>query len=295
MAKSWGFCEGREIIEKKVNLTRRNYMAVHLIGENPDLDGPPYKSGKSRITWTAVQFKVRPFGLILSILIEKAGGIMFKRLCPVLTVILFLYVFGHTSYAQSVTPKVELGAHLTVAQFRDVLSFDANSWTFGNPPPIRMNHATNAGIGVRGGYNVFSFLTLESELNIFPQDHNSFEKGGRKLQLFYGAKAGLRRERIGLFGKFRPGLVRFGSLIDCNIQGCGTISKKYSAFDIGGVIELYPSSRLFVRFDIGDVVMKQDERLQSKGFPERGDFDILFLPKRTTHSPQFSAGVGIRF
>jgi hypothetical protein len=56
--------------------------------------------------------------------------------------------------------------------------------------------------------------------------------------------------------------------------------------DLGGVVELYPSRRVIIRFDVGDTV----RRIGNQNLP-------LFSSRETStrHSLQFSTGVGLRF
>jgi hypothetical protein len=210
--------------------------------------------------------------------------------------ILFPVAYGECAFAQSESHKFELGSQFSLVHFRNIQSIDPESWTsIFNPPPRRSVDVTDAGFGLRAGYNVFSFLALEVEVNFFPHEKKLFQEGGRKLQLQFGPKAGIRKERFGVYGKFRPGLVRFSALLDCDINtiGCGAQIKTYRAFDVGGVLELYPSGRTLVRFDFGDTMIIHRQRGFVKVFPM--DFNSVVFPSATTHNPQFSIGAGYRF
>jgi Outer membrane protein beta-barrel domain len=142
--------------------------------------------------------------------------------------------------SQSETPKVEIGAHYTLLRFRD---FDI----------------TDSGVGGRVTFNLTDNFGVEGELNVFPQKRTNdsplttfplFVDSSRTQGLF-GVKTGLRSEKAGIFGKFRPGFVRFGE--------SGVIpgqSFTQFALDIGGVFELYPTRHVALRFDIGDTVVR---------------------------------------
>src|SRR5687768_10124644 len=68
-----------------------------------------------------------------------------------------------------------------------------------------------AGFGGRLGYNFSRHVSAEMELNFIPNDDTLTRiAGGRKVEALFGVKAGIRRDRVGLFAKARPGLVRFG-------------------------------------------------------------------------------------
>ena len=153
---------------------------------------------------------------------------------------LWLMVPAQNAQAQSETPKVEIGAHYTLLRFRD---FDI----------------TDNGVGGRITFNLSDNIGLEGELNYFGQKRSSdsplttfplFVDSSRTQGLF-GAKTGIRSEKAGIFGKFRPGFVRFGE--------SGVIpgqSFTQFALDIGGVFELYPTRHVALRFDIGDTIVR---------------------------------------
>lgn len=61
--------------------------------------------------------------------------------------------------------------------------------------------------------------------------------------------------------------------------------------DFGGVLELYPSSRMVVRFDAGDTAIRHPARF--------GAFDltgpvVLVGPAKFSHNFQLTAGVAFR-
>ncbi len=151
---------------------------------------------------------------------------------------LLLMVPAQNAQAQSETPKVEIGAHYTLLRFRD---FDV----------------TDNGVGGRVTFNLADNFGIEGELNVFPQKRTNsltvfplFVDSTRTQGLF-GVKTGLRSEKAGIFGKFRPGFVRFGE--------SGVIpgqSFTQFALDFGGVFELYPSRSVALRFDVGDTVIR---------------------------------------
>src|SRR5215510_13512701 len=137
---------------------------------------------------------------------------------------LLLMVPAQNAQAQSgsETPKVEIGAHYTLLRFRD---FDV----------------TASGVGGRVTFNLSVNIGLEGELNVFPQKRSNsltvfplFVDSSRTQGLF-GVKTGLRSEKAGIFGKFRPGFVRFGD--SGVVPGLGFTQ---FALDFGGVFELYP-------------------------------------------------------
>jgi hypothetical protein len=88
-------------------------------------------------------------------------------------------------------------------------------------------------------------------------------------------KYGVRTEKVGVFGKLRPGFIRFGE--GATISGA---SATEFALDIGGVIELYPSRPVALRLDVGNTLIRFG------GLP--GD-------SFTSNNLQITTGVAFRF
>lgn len=225
---------------------------------------------------------------------------MCKRLLKAIFVAAFFLLLNvDQARAQSATPKYEVGGQISLMRFREILSVDP--LLVGNFEPLfpQRKSVTNLGFGGRFIYNISARLAVEGELNFFPDDNDDFVKGGRKAQGVVGIKAGVRKERYGLFAKARPGFVSFGALLDCpqgtpTFEFCTTASRVYPALDLGGVIELYPSSRSVIRFDVGDTLVFTKDRAFFKRVP--GDeFESILFPGELKHNPQISVGIGFRF
>ncbi|MBZ5630288.1 MAG: hypothetical protein LAO06_15620 [Acidobacteriia bacterium] len=112
------------------------------------------------------------------------------------------------------------------------------------------------GIGGRIAFQLSTQVGLEAEVNHFPRNPQALTptEGGTITQALFGAKAGIRRHKLGLFAKVRPGFVNFGQTL---ANESDILNPKYSrlthfAIDLGSVIELYLSNRVTLRFDIGD-------------------------------------------
>lgn len=166
---------------------------------------------------------------------------------------------------------------------------------------------TEAGFGARIGYNATSYLTLEAEGNFFLRDRDL--DGGRKAQGLFGAKAGKRFEKAGIFAKARPGFVRFArGDYQPRIGGCVTvfpppigcfqpIAKTNFAIDLGGVAEFYPSKNTIVRFDAGDTIIRFGARNVAAASTTSGPAGLAVVPvaAETKHNFQGSVGFGYRF
>ena len=187
------------------------------------------------------------------------------------------------------TPKFEIGGHVSTL----IMSPDA----------------TEFGIGVRFTYNATRNLAFEAEGDLFPHDarSRSFRNGGRITEGLFGVKIGKRYERFGIFAKARPGLISFTrGRVDVVPNGSGgvfpfdfrTERLTHLAFDVGGVLEFYPSRRIVTRFDAGDTIIRYREtNAPFVSGPDGGPFTILPfpIPASTSHNFQFSAGIGFRF
>ncbi|HZF41622.1 MAG TPA: outer membrane beta-barrel protein [Blastocatellia bacterium] len=167
--------------------------------------------------------------------------------------------------ARSETPKVEVGVHYTLLRLRD---FDT----------------TDNGVGTRLTYNLADSFSVEGELNFFPQKRPNFATNGlsvdsRRTEGLFGAKYGMRSEKAGIFGKFRPGFIRFSEGTPLFL---GSSSDTEFALDFGGVFELYPSRHVALRFDVGDTVIRFSN-------------PNLVADPTFRHNLQISTGVAFRF
>ena len=197
--------------------------------------------------------------------------------------------------AQSEPSKVELGVHFTSITKPDF---------FGG--------RTQAGFGGRFTFNFNRSIAIEAEGNFFPHNCRTCrnENVGTLAQGFFGVKAGKRFLKFGVFGKARPGVVSFsGGEFDIFVQPSpsGTFPvfainrsrATHFATDVGGVIELYHSRRIFTRFDGSDTIIRYPQRTVN-GFsfdPVTGTLTPFPITRKSDirHHFQFSAGIGIRF
>src|SRR5580765_216431 len=169
------------------------------------------------------------------------------------------------------------------------------------------NGNTNYGFGGRFGYRLSKYFTLEAEGNFFP--HDGVLDAGRKIQGFFGVKAGKRFENFGVFAKARPGFVNYSrgdyqSAGPCIAVfpppiGCyQPISQTNFAIDLGGVFEYYPSKRTIIRFDAGDTMVRLPARnVAAFQTNATGVFSLVVVPAtaETKHHFQGSVGFGFRF
>src|SRR4029453_8845066 len=91
-------------------------------------------------------------------------------------------------------------------------------------------------------------ISLLLEANFFPEAHLLNEEFGQKMQGFIGLKGGVRKKKVGVFAKARPGVMWFGEFQtrgSCTSiligTSCTVGHEKDFAMDLGGVFEFYPA------------------------------------------------------
>lgn len=192
--------------------------------------------------------------------------------------VLFVLVAGLSPAAAQSTGRLSVSVQGTVLTLGDV-------------------DGTNAGIGGRVTFDLSRWAALDGDINFFPSDNmtqallagGSIEYRRQRLDGFAGIKAGWRGGRLGVFAKARPG---FSQLTDegmgCTGEVCALILlpraeyKTEFAFDLGGIVEFYPSQHLVARLDVSDVMINQRSNT-----PPCSDC--------TTHNLATRFGVGFRF
>jgi Outer membrane protein beta-barrel domain len=177
---------------------------------------------------------------------------------------LLLMVPAQNAQAQSETPKVEIGAQYSLLRLRD---FDT----------------TDNGVGTRVTFNLADSFGIEGEVNFFPQGRLNFANllsdNSKRTQVLFGVKTGMRSEKAGIFGKFRPGFIRFSE--GDTITGLSASDTEF-ALDFGGVFELYPTRHVALRFDVGDTIIRFSN-------------PVIFGDTAYRHNLQISTGVAFRF
>lgn len=197
----------------------------------------------------------------------------------------------------------------TTAQTDEVPRYEVGAQFTSITKPDFSGGATEPGFGGRFTFNFNRSVALEAVGNFFP--HQCFSCGsnnGNITQGLVGVKAGKRFQRWGIFAKARPGVVSF-SRGDGKYESTGGgglfpfqfVQRRLTnfAFDLGGVLEFYPSKRIVTRFEAGDTMItyrRRDSNFLSFD-PVTGVVTLVpfSLPGSTRHNFQFSAGVGFRF
>jgi hypothetical protein len=115
----------------------------------------------------------------------------------------------------------------------------------------------------------------------------------RRADAFFGLKLDVRRDKVGVFAKVRPGFTRLteaGGEQNCAGTVCPLvllIRPEYRTefgLDVGGVLEFYPSMRTVARFELGDTLIRH-----------RSLAPPCWLSNCTSHNLSSRLGVGLRF
>jgi hypothetical protein len=241
---------------------------------------------------------------------------MFKKLIIGVAVLAAILAFvAPQTLAQSSDYKFEVGGQFSALNLSSVVVTSTTPFECVRAPcpfgvTLERTRQFEPGFGGRFGYRAGDYITVEAEVNFFPRDR-VFE-GGRKVEGLFGAKVGSRWEKVGVFGKARPGFLllskgNFGTqptgicpAVFPPPIGCFEAKGKTGlAFDVGGVLELYPSPRTIVRFDLGDTIVHLSERnVAVSAVPPFSTIPagvIISRPAETTHNVQASVGFGFRF
>jgi len=236
----------------------------------------------------------------------------------VIMAVLVLFLSAGTGHAQ-LTEKFEVGGQFSVLHLAVPFHAPTGPFICLSCPAFVIGHErdTEPGFGGRFGYNVNDNVAVEAEVNFFPSVETfKGEVGfssvaqifgnGNNLQGLFGVKAGKRFEKVGIFAKARPG---FLSESNGDLQpktegvciqifpppaGCFDAKRKtFFAFDVGGVVEVYPSKRTVIRFDAGDTIVRTGERIVPVGFSTH--LAVAPIAAETTHNFQASIGFAYRF
>jgi hypothetical protein len=172
--------------------------------------------------------------------------------------------------AQTDRSRFEIGVHYTTLQVSEKNDHDG-------------------GPGLRFTYNLNEYIGIEAEGNMLPQTREG--GGNNETQGFFGVRAGIHKEKFGVFAKARPGFTTF-NLLGIN-PGVNTFEQGHTRFamDVGGVFEYYPTQHVSLRVDAGDTMIQY----------KPGDFFYQRLDepnpvsKELSHNLQITVGVAYRF
>jgi hypothetical protein len=182
-------------------------------------------------------------------------GVLMKAHRLVLSIALLSGVIGAgAASAQSFSPGAEIGGQATLLKLS---GFDS----------------TSVGTGGRFAFNFSRWAAAEAEVNFYPREEAVLPMATspviarvayhrRRVDAVFGVKLGHRSERFGVFGKVRPGFARLSDKgVECVGEVCAFALlalpeyRTEFALDVGGILEVYPSSRTIARIDLGDLMV----------------------------------------
>ncbi len=153
---------------------------------------------------------------------------------------------------------------------------------------------TDLGLGGFASYRIYGVFYFDSDVLYFPADRSvgGPQDGGQLTQGLFGVKGGIRRNRVGFFGKVRPGFNSFSQAVTSVTQNSIYTYRRSTNFvlDLGGIIELYPNEHSTLRIEAGDTHIF----LGTKTIPVDG-VNSTFPGGGLRHSMEFIVGYGWRF
>jgi hypothetical protein len=204
-----------------------------------------------------------------------------NNILPLVMAAVCALIFTQQAHAQSETESFEVGAHITGTFLREIGTRDAGVGT------------STGGVGGRFAYNFNEHFAFDTAVNLFLGNPAT---SGRIVQGQFGVKAGVRKGKVGVFGKVRPGFMHFrNDPFGARGTGGGLFRDRASStepmVDVGGVVEFYTSDAFFLRLDVGDTIINYRQRTIRPTFsgPE------VSVGGFTTHNFQGSFGIGYRF
>lgn len=204
--------------------------------------------------------------------------------------------------------RFEIAGHISGLFVNRIDASDEVFKNNGFPNARKNDRFLDIGFGGRFTYNLSRRLAVEGEANYFRSDPTLNERallnppvcckpfsGGKKTQFLAGVKYGIRRSKYGVFGKARPGVIRFTAypkvialffspLRDDMVIFSAEAPATFFNIDFGGVFEYYPSRRTVVRVDVGDTIIRYSAQKPKE-----------INPSFTRNNLQVNIGFGFRF
>ncbi len=228
---------------------------------------------------------------------QFSSGIAFRFLNPEST-------DDTAAYAPQPKRKIEIGGQFSSLGLR--LFFYGVAFDETPLRPLVFDEDPQPGFGGRFAYNFTPNIAAEVQTDFYPKYLFSPDgtASGRMSQVQAGVKIGKRFEKFGVFGKVRPGAVSFSETFIFEDFGPPPTffpfeahigRTTYFSLDAGGVIELYPSPRVIVRFDAGDTMIRYGGNKLPFAIAQPLPRPVPVAPYQFLHHFQFSSGVGFRF
>jgi hypothetical protein len=172
--------------------------------------------------------------------------------------------------------RFDAGAHVAVARSSE---FDA----------------TDTGVGGWFSWHPTGLVGAEAEMTFYPSSFpNANGFSSSRIEGLFGVTVGPRFARVRPFARLRPGFLAFrGQPVVCILIFPPPLSCELAtgrtvfAMDIGGGVELFPTSRTIIRADAGDRVIKYPGPSFRNGRVSQESF--------YSHDFRVAVGAGVRF
>jgi len=153
---------------------------------------------------------------------------------------------------------------------------------------------TDTGFGGWLSWHPTALVGADAEMTVYPAsfpNENGFSSS--RIEGLFGVTVGPRLPGVRPFARARPGFLAFrGQPVVCILifpppLSCELGGRTLFAMDVGGGVELFPTSRAVVRVDVGDRILKYPGPSFRNG---RATQDSFY-----SHDFRLSAGAGLRF
>jgi hypothetical protein len=157
---------------------------------------------------------------------------------------------------------------------------------------------TDAGVSGRFSWQPVPLVGAEAEVAYFPKsftDDPALESS--RVEGLFGVTVGPRVGQVRPFAKARAGFVTFRetsvpgaciAVVPPPLACTLAAGKTVPAFDLGGGLEVYPTTRTFLRFDLSDRMLRYPGPVtDTDGALKSDDF--------FGHDFRFAVGAGVRF
>ena len=172
--------------------------------------------------------------------------------------------------------RFDVGAHVAVARSSEF-------------------HDTDTGVGGRFSWHPVALVGADAEMTFYPASFpnaNGFSRS--RIEGLFGVTVGPRLPGVRPFARVRPGFLTvrgqpvvciliFPPPLSCELARGRTLF----ALDLGGGVELFPTTHALIRVDVGDRVLKYPGPSFRNGRTTQDSF--------YSHDFRVSAGAGVRF
>ena len=182
---------------------------------------------------------------------------------------LFILLFAATFYGQN--PPGAVASNPAAPKETSIRRFEvggqATDVNLGNCSGFSNCPEPQLALGAGGAFNVNRYLAVDVDVNVLTAldtMHYNFDRGvpagGRGLELLAGIRGEVRARRYGFFADAAPGVLSWSQVLTAYSKGIETYGRdNLFALKLGGGAEYAPSSRVHIRFDVADLLVKYNQ------------------------------------